>query len=776
MGYLMYFATIYGGGYGGLDANHTNAVIASISKDYGGGDNLPSATNQSVKAQVQAYMHAFPGPWSVNITMPPTDGPSGTYYTNKNYSGNVQILAANGAAVGGLALNVALGAGLTNFVWNNGTVTSPAGNLGFTFNMANPVPFSAQISIQGGAPAAVPTAYGAPAGSGYQSMLMAGAASPSSGLSGNASVFNAPANLTIQKSSTDPNYLGNSLAGGVFQIIDSNDTVVNQATTNAAGVAGPMQVPSVQTYTIHESVAPPGMTPAPDQSWTPGSGEVKTYNFTDPVTPVNLIITKVDSDTKQGLPGAQFTVAYDAANSGQYTTPITGPNSDGSFTTDANGHAIDPSGALTKLVPGNYLVTETVAPPGHVLPSPATQTVNIPPASTGSVTYSDITLPTVTTTPQADGTVGGTITDSATVAGASATASGTLTFAAYGPYDSQPAVTCGTGQGAPTDVPALAGSTPVFTSAPVTVTGSGTYPMSDTFTPTAPGLYQWVVSYSGDANNVPVVGQCADTTEQTIVVALATNAKPATGTQGQLSDSAVVSAPYLPTGGAQLTFVAYGPYTSATAGTCKTAEKVFTSAAVPVTANATAQTYAMTDSYSPTSDGVYEWIATLADSQDATLAAGNCQDANESSVVVGLTTNATATASTDTSSPLGNVIADNATIFGPVPTGSKVVFTAYGPYAPGTTGTCAAPDLVFTSAPQTLSGPGTVTSNQYTVTKAGTYQWTATLTDASGNLITADSCGATDEQSVVTTPAPVAPGPAPVGPGPVPVAPVPVTG
>jgi hypothetical protein len=770
MGALMYFSTIYYNGYNGYDSNTTNAVIGSISKDYGGGDNLPGVTNQTEKAQIVAYIHAFPGPWSINFSVPPADGPGGTYKTHTNYSGNVQILAANGNPVGGLALNVAKGGQITNFVWNNGTVTDAIGNLGFTFNMDNAGTFSALVAIQGGAPAAVPGAYGAPAGSGYQALMMSGAANPFNGFSGTSAVVNAPATLNITKSSTVPAYLGNSLGGAVFQVINSSQQVVAQATTDATGHAGPMQVPSVQTYTIHESVAPPGMTAAPDQQWSPASGDTALYNFTDPVTPVHLTINKLDSDTQTGLAGAQFTVFYDSANTGTYNQPITGPNPDGSFTTGADGVAIDPQNVLKNLMPGNYQVTETVAPPNHVLPSPTFINANIPVSSSTSVTFTDVTQPTMTTTPQTNGVIGGPLTDSATISNASAKAGGTVTFSAYGPFSSQAAVTCTkqvlTG---PANAPNV---TLAFTSAPVTVNGSGTYAMTDSFKPTAAGLYQWVASYSGDANNVPVTGNCPDTTEQSVVVALSTSATPAVGTTEKISDTATVNAPYLPVGGANVTFVAYGPYATPAAATCDVKDKVFTSVPVAVTANQTPQTYAMADSYAPQANGIYEWVETLSDSQQATIASGSCGKANEQSVVVGLTTNATATASTDVTSPLGNVIADNATTTGPVPSGSKLTFTAYGPYTDATTATCATADLVFTSATQTLTGPGTVTSDQYTVTKAGTYEWIATLTDAAGNVITAGTCGATNEQSSVTTPAPVQPAPTPGQVAPA----VPVTG
>jgi hypothetical protein len=94
-------------------------------------------------------------------------------------------------------------------------------------------------------------------------------------------------------------------------------------------------------------------------------------------------------------------------------------------------------------------------------------------------------------------------------------------------------------------------STLVATLGPVTVNGNGDY-QSGPFTPsgTAPqiaGTYQWVASYSGDANNEPVSTQCGDTGEQSVV-----NKRPSTLPTGQkvvIADFAKVSSTFgTPTG------------------------------------------------------------------------------------------------------------------------------------------------------------------------------------------------------------------------------------
>ncbi|HEX3623159.1 MAG TPA: hypothetical protein VHT97_12665 [Acidimicrobiales bacterium] len=107
----------------------------------------------------------------------------------------------------------------------------------------------------------------------------------------------------------------------------------------------------------------------------------------------------------------------------------------------------------------------------------------------------------LTTTASGAVTVGNPISDTATVGGAF-NPTGTVTFTLFGPDNA----TC-TGA-------------PVFTSVKP-VNGNGTYP-SDSFTPSAPGVYRWIATYSGDANNAPTATPCGDPLEQVTVNALPT--------------------------------------------------------------------------------------------------------------------------------------------------------------------------------------------------------------------------------------------------------------
>jgi uncharacterized repeat protein (TIGR01451 family) len=97
------------------------------------------------------------------------------------------------------------------------------------------------------------------------------------------------------------------------------------------------------------------------------------------------------------------------------------------------------------------------------------------------------------TNASSDVLVGGAVFDTATIAGGF-NPTGSIRFDLYGPNNA----TC-TGA-------------PVFTST-VPVAGNGNY-TSGSFTPTQPGIYRFVATYSGDANNAGVTTACDDPLEQ----------------------------------------------------------------------------------------------------------------------------------------------------------------------------------------------------------------------------------------------------------------------
>lgn len=112
-----------------------------------------------------------------------------------------------------------------------------------------------------------------------------------------------------------------------------------------------------------------------------------------------------------------------------------------------------------------------------------------------AITYSGV-LPTLATRASADVVLGGSVTDTATLAGG-ANPTGQITFRLFGPGDES-----------------CAGD-PVFT-ATRDVSGNGTY-QSGEFAPADAGTYRWVATYSGDADNRQVSGDCQDPAERVTV-------------------------------------------------------------------------------------------------------------------------------------------------------------------------------------------------------------------------------------------------------------------
>jgi hypothetical protein len=147
-------------------------------------------------------------------------------------------------------------------------------------------------------------------------------------------------------------------------------------------------------------------------------------------------------------------------------------------------------------------------------------------------------------------TLGNSIYDLATLA-TGGNPTGSMTFRLYGP--SNPTCT----------------GTPVFTSV-VGVNGDGTY-ASQSFTPLATGTYNWVASYSGDANNAAVSGTCGDPNESTTVDAAPLPSPSATAT-ATATPGATATATATATPGASATATATAtPAATATATATPTA-------------------------------------------------------------------------------------------------------------------------------------------------------------------------------------------------------------
>jgi len=223
----------------------------------------------------------------------------------------------------------------------------------------------------------------------------------------------------------------------------------------------------------------------------------------------------------------------------------------------------------------------------------------------------------ITTTASPDTVLGaGALIDRAMVSGRVNPGAATVGFSLYGPGDA----TC-------SGPPLLRTPNMAYPVAGGTVTSAA-------FTPTQPGTYRWIASYSGDANNLPSAGTCDDATQATVVaVAAPTIATTASAGivlgAGTLSDSATVSGRINPLEGATIAFRLYGPGDQ----TC-TGAPVYESpnVAYPVAGGAVTSA-----AFTPTQAGTYRWIASYSGDVNNLARAGACNDAGEATVVAART-------------------------------------------------------------------------------------------------------------------------------------------
>jgi hypothetical protein len=120
---------------------------------------------------------------------------------------------------------------------------------------------------------------------------------------------------------------------------------------------------------------------------------------------------------------------------------------------------------------------------------------------------------TLTTDSTDSATIGNPISDTATLSGATPTATGTMTFKLYGPFTgSDPtADTCVDGAGGNLVTTLTVNSIGTPNASGDFVVGSGDY------SPTAIGRYQWRAFYSGDGSNSSASTACGDANEASLI-------------------------------------------------------------------------------------------------------------------------------------------------------------------------------------------------------------------------------------------------------------------
>ena len=179
--------------------------------------------------------------------------------------------------------------------------------------------------------------------------------------------------LIIKKVDADS---GAMLQGAKFRVrylggtSGTGGTVIGEYTTSANGTIVITGL-KAGTYVVEETKAPTGyeIDDTPQTVYLSGKEQdVVTVEFSNGKHG-NLIIDKIDSVTKQPLPGAQFKITTsDGSFVGNYGGTVT---SNGIYTTDSNGQI-----KLVNLKPDTYVVTEVKAPDGYVLDS-TSQTVKV---------------------------------------------------------------------------------------------------------------------------------------------------------------------------------------------------------------------------------------------------------------------------------------------------------------------------------------------------------------------------------------------------------------
>ncbi len=280
------------------------------------------------------------------------------------------------------------------------------------------------------------------------------------------------------------------------------------------------------------------------------------------------------------------------------------------------------------------------------------------------------------------------------------------------------------------------------------VNGNGNYQSTPGFVPPAPGDYNWVAVYSGDANNASVTSPCGAPNETSTV----DRANPTIVTQasgpvpaGQpITDTATLAGGVAtppaagPTG--TITFDLFGPNDALCAS-----PSIFTSI-VPVNGNGN---YTSTPGFVPPSAGDYNWVAVYSGDANNNPVTSPCGAPNETSTVTLVTPAIVTQASGPV--PAGQPITDTATLSGGVatppaagPTGT-ITFTLFGPNDP----TCANASI-FTDTVQVTNGNGNYTSGPFVPPAAGSYNWVAVYSGDANNASVTSPCGAPSETSVVT--------------------------
>ncbi len=329
------------------------------------------------------------------------------------------------------------------------------------------------------------------------------------------------------------------------------------------------------------------------------------------------------------------------------------------------------------------------------------------PSITTTVKLGETTVPDGGSVP-----VGSVINDTAVLSGATATAGGTVTYKLYASAD------C---------------SGTALNTFNVTVT-NGVVPASPTVTLSAVGTYNWVVSYSGDANNEAATSACG---AETVLI---TQLKPSITTTVKLGETTVPDGGSVPVGSV-INDTAVLSGATATAGGTVT-YKLYASADCSGTALNTFNV-TVTNGVVPASPtvtlsavGTYNWVVSY--SGDANNEAATSACGAETVLTTKLKPSIATVLSADTISTGGSVN-DTAKLTGATADAGGTV--TYYVYSGSSSESCTEGNLKYTLGPVNVTNGVVANSPSQIFTDAGNYQWQAVYSGDAKNEGATSACG-----------------------------------
>ncbi len=359
--------------------------------------------------------------------------------------------------------------------------------------------------------------------------------------------------------------------------------------------------------------------------------------------------------------------------------------------------------------------------------------------------------PSISTSASGPVTIGGSITDTATLTGAYGTpVKGTVTFNVYAASDNDAddngndnaqGNEDGNNQGSDNGDDSCKtplNSTPIATLTTGTSGGNPTY-TSAPFTPTKAGTYVWVASFAGDTNNKPVTEGCGGANETTTVnraqPALSTSATGSVTVGGTVSDTATLSGLVSPDGTGAVVF---GLFSNSHC----TGLPIFVSSSGGVSGNGGygSGNYTTTTA-NPSGD---YWAALYTGDSNNNPVVESCGGTHETTLVNKATPSITTKLSA-TSINVNGTAYDTASLSAATSNADGSV--AYSYY---TNNTCTTGAKSVNTV--TVTGGGVPNSSTVTFTSAGTFYWQAVYAGDSNNTGASSPCtAANNEQLTVGT-------------------------